>query len=121
MAARFITPRPDRGLMIGDVFAPALEGRRFATRDASTGAVPASLAPREGGRPLWRLAEMLERHVGAPHDLGALDNGMPLPGGQVGDSALPVVGYRPSVSGRETGEQGPPLHLELKTVTARMD
>ncbi len=50
MNAPFVTPRVDHqpsptvaaflardhGLMIGDAFAPALEGRRFETRDPST-------------------------------------------------------------------------------------
>jgi phenylacetaldehyde dehydrogenase len=119
MNAPFVTPRVDHepspkvaaflsrahGLMIGDAFAPALQGRRFETLDPSTGAVLASLAtggaedvdlavaaaeaalhapswrglaPRERSRLLWRIAELLESHVEELGELEALDNGMPL-------------------------------------------
>jgi phenylacetaldehyde dehydrogenase len=91
--------------MIGETVAPALTGRRFETRDPSTGAVLASLAtggaedieravvaaeaafrapswramaPRDRGRLLWRIADTLEAHVDELGELEALDNGMPL-------------------------------------------
>jgi phenylacetaldehyde dehydrogenase len=92
------------GLMIGDGFAPAVAGRRFKTRDPSTGAILASLATggaedidkavaaaeaafqspswrglsmRERSRLLWRLADVVEAHADELSELEALDNGMP--------------------------------------------
>ncbi len=93
------------GLMIGEGFAPAVAGRRFKTRDPSTGAILASLATggaedidaavsaaeaafqspawrglamRERSRLLWRLADAIEAHAQELGELEALDNGMPL-------------------------------------------
>jgi phenylacetaldehyde dehydrogenase len=93
------------GLLIGETFVPAASGQTFETFDPATGEVLASvpygtavdidkavsaaaaafaapswarLAPRERGRLLWRISEVIEAHLEELAALEALDNGMPL-------------------------------------------
>ena len=93
------------GLMIGGGFRPALAGRQFATLNPATGSVLArvatggaedvdlavtaaesafgaaswrGLSPRERGRILWRISELIDARADELAELEALDNGMPL-------------------------------------------
>ncbi len=101
-------------MLIGDHFVSSLSNRTFETLDPATGAVlghvPLAdaadvevavmaaeaafrspswcrLSPRERGRLLWRIADLIESKAEELGELEALDNGMPLASARAGVSA----------------------------------
>jgi phenylacetaldehyde dehydrogenase len=105
---------PDIRMMRDEIFGPVVAVTPFDAADD----IPAIANRSEFGLAASVWTRDLNQAHHLAHRIEAGNLGINTHG--VGDFAVPLGGYKQSGWGRENGEQGLSLYLELKTVTARI-
>jgi phenylacetaldehyde dehydrogenase len=106
--------RPDMRMMREEIFGPVVAVTPF---DAAED-IPALANASEFGLAASVWTRDLNKAHHLAHRIEAGNLGINTHG--VGDFAVPLGGYKQSGWGRENGEQGLSLYLDLKTITARI-
>ncbi len=101
-------------MMREEIFGPVVAVTRFAAAED----IPALANATEFGLAASVWTRDLNQAHHLAHRIEAGNMGINMHG--VGDFAVPLGGYKQSGWGRENGEQGLSLYLELKTITARI-
>jgi phenylacetaldehyde dehydrogenase len=109
-----IDVRPEMEMMRDEIFGPVVAVTPFDSSDD----IPALANATEFGLAASVWTRDLNKAHHLAHRIEAGNLGINTHG--VGDFAVPLGGYKQSGWGRENGEQGLSLYLDLKTITARI-